>query len=272
MATTPARVTVAGMARLYLAPVGTAFPATAAASLNAAFLEVGLFTPDSLKFSTDPNFEDVEAHQSAYPVRTIQTSDAATLEVDLLEWSEANFKFTYGGGSITEVTPGVQFKYSPPAIGARVEKAAIAEITDGTKIYRLCIPRCQQQEGAELELNRTAAAILPLRMKVLGGDSGDPWYLLTSDTAFDESPSAPTITSINPATGAAAGGTQIMIGGTGFVTGATVTVGAVAATGVVVASSTAIVCITPAHAAGAVDVIVTTGGGTDTEVGGFTYS
>src|SRR4029450_12036075 len=154
----PGRGVVPGMARQYLAPTGSTFPATAAATLDTAFLEVGLFTPDSLKFTTDPNFEDVEAHQSAYPVRTIQTSDAATLEVDLLEWSEPNFKFCFGGGSITEVTAGTQFKYSPPAIGARLEKASITEITDGTKVYRLCIPRCQQQEGVSLELNRTSAA------------------------------------------------------------------------------------------------------------------
>lgn len=272
MATTPARVTVAGMARLHLAPTGTAFPADASASLNAAFVEVGLFTPDSLKFSTDPNFEDVEAHQSAYPVRTIQTSDAATLEVDLLEWGEKNLKRVFGGGTITEITPGVQFKFSPPAIGAREEVAAIATITDGTKVYRVCIPRCQQQEGAELELNRTSAAVLPLRLKILGGDTGDAWYMLTSDTAFDESPSAPTITSLNPATGPAAGGTQVMITGTGYVPGATVTFAATPATGVVVASATAIVCIAPAHAAGAVDVVVTTGGGTATSTGGYTYT
>lgn len=272
MATTPARVTVAGMARLYLASTGTSFPADATASLPGGWTEVGLFTQDSLKFSTDPNFEDVTAHQSAYPVRTIQTSDAATLEVDLLEWSEPNFKFVFGGGTITEITPGVQFKFSPPAIGARVEKAAIAEVTDGTKLYRLCIPRCQQQQGAQLELNRTSAATLPLRLKILGGDSGDAWYMLTSDTAFDESPAAPTVTLVSPATGTAAGGAQVMITGTGFVAGATVMFASTPATGVVVASPTAIVCTTPAHAAGAVTVAVTTGGGTGSMATAYTYS
>lgn len=272
MTTTPGRVVVAGMARQYLAPVGSTFPTTAAAALDAAFIEVGLFTPDSLKFATDPNFEEILAHQSAYPVRTIQTTDKATLEVDLLEWSAPSFMSAFGGGSITEITPGVQFKYSPPAIGGRLEKASISEIVDGTKTYRLCIPRCQQQQGATLDLKRTGPATLPLQMKVLGGDVGDPWYLLTNDTAFDESPTAPTITGVTPATGVAAGGTQIMISGTGFVAPATATVGAVAVTGLVVASTTAIVCITPAHAVGAVAVAVTTGGGTASSAGAFTYT
>jgi hypothetical protein len=232
MATTPARVTVAGMARLYLAPVGTPFPTNARDAISTSWTEVGLFTPDSLKFTTEPDFEDVTAHQSAYPVRTIQTKDSATVEVDLLEWSSSNFIYVFGGGSITPIAltgpTATHYKFSPPAIGGRAEVAVLAEITDGTKVYRLAIPRAQQQEGAELELNRTSAAILPLRLKVLGGDVGDPWYVLT-------------------------------FGGT-------------TATSVVVASPTAIVVITPAHAAGAVAVAVTTAGGTVSSAGAFTYS
>jgi hypothetical protein len=276
MATTPARVTVAGMARLYLAPVGTTFPTNARDAISTSWTEVGLFTPDSLKFTTEPDFEDVEAHQSAYPVRTIQTGDSATVEVDLLEWSSANFIYVYGGGSITPIAltgpTATHYKFSPPAIGGRAEVAVLAEITDGTKVYRLAIPRAQQQEGAELELNRTSAAILPLRLKVLGGDIGDPWYVLTTDSAFSDTPAAPTISGVTPATGGAAGGTQVMISGTNFVSGATVTFGGTTATSVIVASPTAIVSITPAHAAGAVAVAVTTAGGTASSAGAFTYS
>lgn len=82
---------------------------------------------------------------------------------------------------------------------------------------------------------------------------------------------APTITSITPATGAAAGGDVVTIVGTDLdgVTG--VTFDAVAGTAVTVVSSTQITVTTPAHAAGAVDVVVTTDGGAVTETDGFTY-
>ena len=67
----------------------------------------------------------------------------------------------------------------------------------------------------------------------------------------------PVITSIAPGDGSTTGGTAVTITGTGFVAGATVAFGGIAATGVSVADATSITATTPAHAAGAVDVVVT---------------
>ena len=84
---------------------------------------------------------------------------------------------------------------------------------------------------------------------------------------------APTVSSVSPGTGNAAGGTSITVTGTGFLSGATVSVGGVSCTSVNVASSTSITCVTGAHAAGVTDVIVTnTDGQTGTGSGLFTYS
>src|SRR6202043_3405004 len=83
---------------------------------------------------------------------------------------------------------------------------------------------------------------------------------------------APTVASITPNTGSAAGGTSVTITGTGFLTGATVTLGGTAATNVNVASATSITATTPAHASGAVSVVVTN---SDAQSGslnnGYTY-
>jgi hypothetical protein len=181
------RIVVAQMARVYLAVVGTAAPADATVALDEDWREVGLFTPDSLGWSTDPSFEEVQSHQSNYPTRTFQTTDAATAEVDLQEWSGPNFQSVYGGGTITEITPALtpkQWKFSPPAVGARTEVAAIIEIIDGAKHYRRVVPRCQQTEGVSQTFERTSESTLPLRLKVLGSDIGDAWYDLTNDQAF----------------------------------------------------------------------------------------
>ena len=63
------------------------------------------------------------------------------------------------------------------------------------------------------------------------------------------------------------------ITGTGFLAGATVKLGGTAATGVVVVNSTSITATTPAHAGGAVSVVVTN---TDAQTGtlnnGYTYT
>lgn len=67
---------------------------------------------------------------------------------------------------------------------------------------------------------------------------------------------APTVTSVSPTTGSTDGGTVILITGTGFATGATVTIGGASAT-VGAITSTAIAATTPAGTAGAKDVVVT---------------
>lgn len=67
----------------------------------------------------------------------------------------------------------------------------------------------------------------------------------------------PTITSLDVSSGSTSGGTAITITGTGFKNGCTVTFGGDAATSIVVVSGTSITCVTPAHAAGAVDVVIT---------------
>ncbi len=84
---------------------------------------------------------------------------------------------------------------------------------------------------------------------------------------------APTVTTISPSSGPAGGGTPVTITGTGFQSGATVSLGGTAATGVTVVSSTSITATTAAHAAGAVNVVVTN---TDSQSGtlpnGYTYN
>ena len=83
---------------------------------------------------------------------------------------------------------------------------------------------------------------------------------------------APTVSSIASSSGPATGGTAVTITGTGFQSGATVTFGGTAATNVTVVSSTSITATTPAHAAGAVNVVVSDSGGSGTLTNGFTYT
>jgi hypothetical protein len=106
-------------------------------------------------------------------------------------------------------------------------------------------------------------------VNVVVTDSGGSGTL-TNGFTYVGSP--PTITTISPSSGSTNGGTVVTITGTNFVSGATVTFGGTAATGVTVVSSTSITATTPAHAAGAVNVVVTDSGGSGTLTNGFTYT
>jgi hypothetical protein len=82
----------------------------------------------------------------------------------------------------------------------------------------------------------------------------------------------PVPTGVSPVKGSSAGGTAVSISGTGFQAGATVTFGGVAATGVSVSGGTLITATAPAHASGAVGVIVTNPDGQSGTLGGaYTY-
>jgi glucose/arabinose dehydrogenase len=97
---------------------------------------------------------------------------------------------------------------------------------------------------------------------------------LTGGYTYTAAPNpAPTVTSINPATGVTTGATAVSITGTGFLAGATVSFGGTAGTAVTVVNGTTITASTPAHAAGAVNVVVTnTDAKNATLTNGYTYT
>jgi hypothetical protein len=84
------------------------------------------------------------------------------------------------------------------------------------------------------------------------------------------------VSSVTANTGTTAGGDARTIAGFGFSFGRggtpTVTFGGNPATSIVVVSDTSITCVTPAHGAGAVSVIVGNANGSHTKASAFTYS
>lgn len=180
---------IAVMARLWAAPVGTPAPDGPVVAMPSGWKDLGLFTPDSLQWSTAPEFQEAEAHQSNSPILTWQTKDAATVEVDLYEWTTDSFMAIFGGGTFEEVTPqggGTPYvNFTPPAVGARTETALCLELIYGAKRLRRMITRAQQKEGVEQSFNKTEASTLPLRMSVLGNDLGtSPWYDMSTLPGF----------------------------------------------------------------------------------------
>ncbi|MBL9142692.1 MAG: tail fiber protein [Verrucomicrobiaceae bacterium] len=108
--------------------------------------------------------------------------------------------------------------------------------------------------------------------------SAGPANVLVTTQAGTSAPSStftyvapPTITTVAPSSGTTAGGTVVMISGTGFTGASAVTFDGIAASSFTVTSDTQIMTTTPAHAAGAVNVVVTTLGGTNSANALYTY-
>ncbi len=88
-------------------------------------------------------------------------------------------------------------------------------------------------------------------------------------------PPSPIISGVSPNAGSTSGGTSVTITGANFRAGATVLFGGVGALSVTVGSATQIQAVTPAHAAGAVDVTVRNVDGQSSTLGsnfGFIYT
>jgi hypothetical protein len=83
--------------------------------------------------------------------------------------------------------------------------------------------------------------------------------------------SIPTLGSISPSSGSLTGGTPVSIVGTNFTGTTAVTFGGLAASAYTVNSSTSITATTPAHAAGAVDIVVVGANGSATLTNGYAY-
>jgi len=81
----------------------------------------------------------------------------------------------------------------------------------------------------------------------------------------------PVLTAVVPASGLVAGGASVVVSGVGLLGASAVSFGGVAGSSVVVVSDSAVSVVVPAHAAGVVDVVVTTAGGAGLLAGSFTY-
>jgi len=94
-----------------------------------------------------------------------------------------------------------------------------------------------------------------------------------SDQTFTTATNTAAITGISPNSGSTAGGTQVTISGSNFVSGATVQFGGTAGNAVTFVSATQLKATTPAHAAGAVTVVVTNpSSSASTPFSSFTYT
>ncbi|NJN66950.1 MAG: hypothetical protein HC884_09700 [Chloroflexaceae bacterium] len=98
------------------------------------------------------------------------------------------------------------------------------------------------------------------------------WYVDDVSVAAAPAQVKPSISSISPDQAPPGGGTQVVITGSNFAEGATVTLGSTSCTSVTVSSSTQIQCLIPPHQVGPVDVTVTNPDGqSDTLEDGFIY-
>lgn len=178
---------VASHGDVYVAPVGTTLPATndVDASLNAAFVNLGLISEDGVSFSAAPDIQEFMAWQRQQPVRRERTGQALSMSFALEQWNVNNVPLAFGGGEVVETAAGV-FKYTfPDDNDALDERSIVVDWQDGSKKFRLVFERGSVTEAVETNLVRSALATLPITFSVLASETGtSPGFFLAEDTSF----------------------------------------------------------------------------------------
>lgn len=183
MALDPTEIVVAGIGFVYLAPVGTDFPAFDVDPTTAGFTELGYITPDGAKYSFKRDVADIEAWQSLDPVRKVVKKLPKTIGFALQQSNTETLVLALGGGTVTEDT-GV-FTYEPPAVSSVDERAMIVEYIDDDVKFRWYYFRSQNDAGVDFNPTRGKEVAFQIEMSVLtpvGG--GIPFYFETNSPAF----------------------------------------------------------------------------------------
>jgi hypothetical protein len=205
-----------------------------------------------------------------YGAGTTQASGALTVNPPALQANTSNFtavglptgirvSSTYGGGGGIGWAINV-IPLSPPSCPPAISDTPTR--TGGPWSTTVGVPPCATGLMVDVRITYTYAG-------------QDVSIDLGNITVVPPVSPAPTVTSLSPATGPAAGGTVVTITGTGFTGATSVKFGSNPGTALTVVSDTEITVTSPAGAVGAVPVTVTTPAGTSAAgptAPTFTYS
>lgn len=131
-----------GPGTLYVAPLGTAEPASATATLNAAFRDVG-YTRDGITLRFEQTFEPVDVDQEVDPIRHVMTSRAASLATRLAQISRENLALALNAGAAATETG----TFDVPDPGDEVAVMVLFETDDGA---RYLLRQCLQTDAIEI--------------------------------------------------------------------------------------------------------------------------
>jgi len=234
--------------------------------------------------------------QSGATVKFGNTNAVNVIFVDPTRLTVTTPAGTAGPVAITVTNPDNQtatfngFSYTPAAPSISSVSPSTGSTAGGTTIT---INGSAFQSGATVKIGGVAAtnvtfvsstqltavtpmgpaneqATVPKDVTVTNPDG----QLATRSGAFTYTVPAPAINAISPSSGLPAGGNVVTITGAGFTSAlaSSVTFGGTAGTNVQIVDAVTLTVVAPAHAAGAVDVVVSMGTNSVTKAGGYTYA
>lgn len=165
MAIDATEVRVASDGRIRVGNVGTLAPADAVAAPDVGWTDLGYASEDGVTITPSMDTEDINAWQSAVPVRRIVTG--STLEVGFtLIQSNAETMALYFNATVNAGN------FEIPVAPDPLERALLVDWIDGGENFRLLIPRAQLSETGEATLARGEAVGFELTFTALAPAAG----------------------------------------------------------------------------------------------------
>lgn len=159
------------LSNLYLAPVGTAFPADASTAPAVAWVNAG-YLKDPPDQSRDITTNDVTMWNSDDPIATRVTEDVTELTIVFGQTTELTVPMYLGDGTWS-VPSGVNARFIPAAGSTFPEKAVMVEITDGVKVVRFQWARMGVTKVDKLTMDKADAMTYAVTLKKLKPASGN---------------------------------------------------------------------------------------------------
>lgn len=174
------RVGVTGTA--LVAPVGTAVPTTTAGGWPAGWVPLGSISEDGPTMTPGSDITEIKEWQSLYTIRRIANGRSLDWKFRLQQWNQTTFPLAFGGGTLTETSPGSGiFTYAPPSASFIDERMFGLEVQDGTIVQRFWLTRALVTATADVVFNRTSSSGLEVTVSALGSGSTQPWAAVFAD-------------------------------------------------------------------------------------------
>lgn len=167
-------------AAVYAAPLGTALPTTATASLNVAFVDLGWVSEDGVTNSIQRN---VTRHKAwgGETVKTTQDDYTETVKFALLESSANVLQVVYGADNVTESGDTIAVEHSSLQL---TRQSFVIDFVDGDRAGRIVIREGLVTEIGDIKYSHKDMSMYDLTVDVYKPSSGDAAVA----TYFDYSP------------------------------------------------------------------------------------
>lgn len=173
MATTTRTATevLYGPGLLYAAPIGTAEPTSASATLPSAWREVG-YTEDGSALDFAYTNEGIPVAEEFYPVKYATTQIEMSIGFQGKQMSRRNLALALNAGA-NVVNDGTSFE--PPGPTDIVRVMLVLDTDDGARwVFRQCL------QGGSVQIKRDKApnvALLPLQFSMEKPDNAEPFIV-----------------------------------------------------------------------------------------------